>query len=443
MQFPNLLESKWGRLTTFFFLYVTEGIPLGFTATAIGAQMRRQGVPPEKIGIFIGTLYLPWAWKWLVGPIVDNVYSEKLGRRRAWIVAMQVLMVAVLMTSMPINFSAQLALFTSLVFVINMCGATQDVAIDSLACNVLEEDERGLANGLMFGGQYIGQAVGGSGVLFLSTFIGFQSTFFFVAACILTVTVFIALPMRERKTPPKDLPKERGIRAAGLQIADYGKEAVRAFFGTRAAIAGLVFALLPCGAFAMSLGLATTLQVELGLTDRDIGVLSLICTLIAAVCCVVGGVFSDFFGRRLTLGVYIVGSTIPTLYMAWAMQQAGWIWAIDPTLPDRPVPPEGLVTAFWVASMVFSVFQGLMAGARTAMYMDICTPEVAATQFTAYMAMINLVTWYTSTWQGFAIRDLGYPKTLTIDAAAAVLCITMLPFMKPVKKERKETGGEG
>jgi PAT family beta-lactamase induction signal transducer AmpG len=41
---------------------------------------------------------------------------------------------------------------------------------------------------------------------------------------------------------------------------------------------------------------------------------------------------------------------------------------------------------------------------------------VAATQFTAYMAMMNLAISYSATWQGIAIEALGYPKTLLIDA---------------------------
>ena len=41
------MGSKWGRLSTFFFLYVTEGIPLGFAATAIATEMRRQGLGPS------------------------------------------------------------------------------------------------------------------------------------------------------------------------------------------------------------------------------------------------------------------------------------------------------------------------------------------------------------------------------------------------------------
>src|SRR5262245_27126105 len=168
MRLPDPLASRYGRLTTFFFLYMTEGIPLGFTATAIATQMRRQGVGPAEIGAFVASLYLPWSLKFIVGPFVDILSTDKLGRRRMWIVGMQVLMVATLMAAMPVDFSAQLKLFTLLILIHNVFGATQDVAIDALACNTLKENERGLANGFMFAGAYIGQAVGGSAVLYLT-----------------------------------------------------------------------------------------------------------------------------------------------------------------------------------------------------------------------------------------------------------------------------------
>ena len=71
----NPLATKRGRLLTFFLLYVTEGIPLGFAATAIATQMRRNGVPPDRIGAFVASFYFPWAWKWAAGPVVDLLYS--------------------------------------------------------------------------------------------------------------------------------------------------------------------------------------------------------------------------------------------------------------------------------------------------------------------------------------------------------------------------------
>src|SRR5688572_18083932 len=98
---PNPLATKRGRLLTFFFLYVTEGIPLGFSAVAIAAQMRKGGLTPGQIGTFVASLYLPWAWKWAAGPFVDLFYSERLGHRRGWIVACQLAMTATLLAAMP------------------------------------------------------------------------------------------------------------------------------------------------------------------------------------------------------------------------------------------------------------------------------------------------------------------------------------------------------
>ena len=93
MKMPNLLATKWGRLSAFFFLYMTEGIPLGFTATAIATEMRRQGLGPAQVGAFVGSLYLPWAFKFVFGPFVDVLSSDRWGRRRMWIVIAQVMMV--------------------------------------------------------------------------------------------------------------------------------------------------------------------------------------------------------------------------------------------------------------------------------------------------------------------------------------------------------------
>jgi MFS transporter, PAT family, beta-lactamase induction signal transducer AmpG len=80
------------------------------------------------------------------------------------------------------------------------------------------------------------------------------------------------------------------------------------------------------------------------------------------------------------------------------------------------------------------VFQGLYYGVRSALFMDVTTPAVAATQFTAYMAMANLVISYTSWWQGLSIVRWGYPVTLGLDAAFGLVVLFFLPFMAPKRK---------
>ena len=114
---------------------------------------------------------------------------------------MQIGMMATLLFAMPVNFSTELGLFTAIILAHNAFGATQDVAIDAMAVNVLPEHERGTANGFMFAGASIGQAIGGSGVLFLTALMPFTSTYIFVIGSILAVTVFVVLPLKEPPTP--------------------------------------------------------------------------------------------------------------------------------------------------------------------------------------------------------------------------------------------------
>ena len=46
---PNPLATRVGRLWAFFFLYVTEGISLGFAAIAVATYMRRNGVDTNDV----------------------------------------------------------------------------------------------------------------------------------------------------------------------------------------------------------------------------------------------------------------------------------------------------------------------------------------------------------------------------------------------------------
>ncbi len=441
MRFPDLLATKRGRLTAFFMLYMTEGIPLGFTATAIATQMKRQGLNNDMIGAFVGSLYLPWAWKWLAGPFVDVISSDRFGRRRTWILAMQLMMIVTLLIAMRVDFVHQLQMFTAVIFLHNMFSATQDVAIDALAVNVLPENERGVANGFMFAGAYAGQAIGGSGVLFLTPVMGFQPTFLVVCGWIALVFLFIALPLREPAVVRAAVVGSK-MAAIGRDIATFLKDAVRAFLGSRRAFIGIFFALLPGGAYALGLSLQTSMAVEFGLNDTQVGIMTGLSSVISALFCIVGGWLSDRFGRRFTLAWTMALTIVPTLGLAYVMHRVGWVMPVTVTPGDvnRPIPPELLITTFWTTVLAYNVFQGLYYGIRTALFMDVTTPAVAATQFTAYMAMMNFAISYSSKWLGWASTKWGYPITLTADSIVGLVCLLCLPFMGARRKAREPAG---
>jgi PAT family beta-lactamase induction signal transducer AmpG len=468
------LATRGRRLASFFFLYVSEGLPYGFTTVAVATQMRRAGLGPAEIGAFVAALYLPWAFKWIVGPIVDTVTVERFGPRRFWILLTQILMAASLLAAMPVDLATQLALYTALIVLHNVFAATQDVAIDALACGVLPASERGVASGFMFGGQAVGKAIGGGGVLYLGTLMPFAATYFVVAAAILLITLLVVVPIRERLgaagsgTPATDphAPDSRALLSdpaaprkpgeipleldsgshdpaaplsgsAGDRLAAFLREAWQAFAGRRAAWLGLLLALLPMGAMGLGLTLQTTLAVELGLSNAKFGLLGMLSALTSAVGCVAGGWMSDRLGRRRMSGLFIAAMSLPTVVMALTLAANGISEvelgreSAEPGMMRRPIVPEAVLTVFWGAVLIYNLFQGLMYGATTALFMDLTTPRVAGTQFTAYMALSNLAISFSAWWQGIAIERLGFPTTLGLDAVVGILGIGLLPFLDP------------
>jgi PAT family beta-lactamase induction signal transducer AmpG len=430
MKLPNLLATSKGRLIAFFLLYVTEGIPLGFAATAVATQLRRQDVGPAEIGAFVGSFYLPWAFKWAFGPVIDVFVSQRLGPRRGWILGTQIMMAATLLSTVLLDLPQQLGLFTIILLVHNTFGAMQDVAIDALACSTLREDERGLANGMMFAGAMLGSMVGGSGVLLLSSVTGFQPTFFVVSGCILAVTVFVVLPMKEEPGPVRAASAGSPMAQAAREMRDFAVESFRSFLGSRGAFTGVLFALLPAGAMCLGLTLQSNLAVELGLDDEQVGILGIWSSLLSAGFCVAGGYLSDRWGRRGTLAVYTALMSVPVFYFMAELSRLGWVMPVAVGQANRPEVPAALVTGLWISTLGYSVFQGLQYGTRSAIMMDVTNPKVAATQFTAYMALGNLAIAYSSTWQGIAIEAWGYPNTMLIDGILGLLGIALLPYMK-------------
>lgn len=437
---PNLLASPLGRAVAFFSFYSIDGVLVGFMGTFLVMQMRAANVGMDDIGLFVAiAIYLPASWKWLFGPLVDLCYVERLGRRRGWILATEALMAITLLAAMQIDFSRQFKAFAAAMMLVNLFAALQRIAVNALACTILTEKERGTANGMMYAGAYLGQILGGSGIILLAAVVEFRFLFLVVIAAILAVMTFVAFPLREPKTPIDVGPRKSGLTAVRAEVGRYAVAAFNAFRASRAALVGLLFVLLPAGAWAMTMSLGTSLMVEFGMSRHQQSLLNSISIVVAASASLAGGFLTDRFGRRKTLALYMVGSALPVLWMAYAMHSQGWIMPIDQKAAIHPAAPLLLIVSYWVVVLLINAFQGLLYTTRSALFMDICTPAVAATQFTAYVAMVNLTIVYSSAWQGQCLTKLGYPTTLVIDALLGVVSLPLLLLMtKPLTKPATE-----
>src|SRR5690606_12351766 len=154
-----------------FSLYWAQGLPVGFMTHALPVILRAEGVSLAHIGGF-GLLMLPWSIKIFWAPWVDRYGKKSQGHYRSWIIPLQWLSVAVLIALSFLSSQALdqpvylLAFFIALLFM-NGVGATQDIATDALAVNILKNEQQHWGNTFQVIGSRLGFIVGGGAILWL------------------------------------------------------------------------------------------------------------------------------------------------------------------------------------------------------------------------------------------------------------------------------------
>jgi len=390
----------------------------------MAAYMRRQGMEVAQVGAFVGAFYLPWAFKWAWAPIVDLVKLRRFGGRKAWIVLCQTLMILTLYGVSRVDYTQSFDLLIAMVVVHNVFAATCDVAIDSLAVNALRPEERGQGNGFMFAGAYIGQGLGGGGAIFVSGMYGFDVSFLYVALLLCLVLAFVIFFVRDPDLASAVSEKSAEIwQRFRAVLGSFAGELYVGFFRSgKGPLLGVVFALMPFGSMALSGGVSTTMQVDIGMSDDQIAQLNIYSTAISGAGCVVGGWLADKLGKRRMLALYYALTTLPTLYLAVEFSGSG---AGTVSIPQ-----------YFAASLAFYLFMGMHYGTAAAVFMGLTNPVIAATQFTGFMALRNLTISYTNTWQGAAADAWGYGTLLYADAFIAALPLLLIPFLS----ERRAAG---
>ena len=135
------------RLLSVVLLSFSSGLPLGVVWLAIPAWMARAGVDIKVIGLFTLT-QAPWSFKLLWSPSMDRYPPPFLGRKRGWILVSQVtlLLLGVWLAGVSDHPEA-VWVIGALALAIAFASATQDIAMDAYAVEVLRTEEQGTAVG--------------------------------------------------------------------------------------------------------------------------------------------------------------------------------------------------------------------------------------------------------------------------------------------------------
>jgi PAT family beta-lactamase induction signal transducer AmpG len=261
---PALSESRTLRYLAFSLLYFAQGVPWGFIAVGYVVFLTDQGLDNTAIGAAIGLAYVPWSFKLLWGPLLDRV-STRWGRRRPFIVVAELFMGLTIASLLFVDPTSQLDLVGWILFAHNTAASLQDVAVDALAVDLLQEDERGRANSFMWAGKSLGVALGGGAGTVLAARMGWPALFM-VLAVVVWLVMLVPLLIRERPA---------GEVVAQTESTRFGLSTLWRSFSFPTPWLGVLVALgTPIGYALVGTVFTRTLRADLGLSEDAIGLLT-------------------------------------------------------------------------------------------------------------------------------------------------------------------------
>ena len=402
----SLVESYQSRVITLCVLYIAQGLPWAFITVTFVTFLAVEGVSAGMIAklLLVGTL--PWTFKFLWGPVIDRYQYRPMGRRRPWILFAEAGMILTLSLILFIpdpttNLNAVVGIF----LVYNLFTSLQDVSTDALAVDVLRPDEFEKVNSYMFSSKLVGGMIGGAGLGTIIGFVGIKGAIL-LQIPILLLIMMVPLMMTER---PGDIRFPWNKSDVGLWSDEQKVERnfvqilsnIRTAFSLRSAQLGVVLSLSKSLSYFLVPVLPILFVQELGWSEEGFnatkGGLLVIVLMLGYI---VGGQLGKRFGGKSII-----------IYSTLALVIISIIWGFTESMWENRM----FLVTIW---SMHTFCQGMVYINIFSLMMKVTWPEVGGTQYTAYMAMMNL-----SAVIGYALTE---PLSQRFDYSSLIICGAIL-----------------
>ncbi|WP_413291810.1 AmpG family muropeptide MFS transporter [Bdellovibrio sp. HCB185ZH] len=402
----NILKDLFSKhMLIVLFLGFASGLPLALTGGTLKTWLAREQVDISTIGYF-SWVGLSYSLKFLWSPLLDRYTLFKVGRRRSWMMATQIAIMASLLflgTLSPLN---NLSLMAIMAVLIAFFSATQDIAIDAYRREILSNQELGLGSSLNIYGYRIAMLVsGGLGIGMVGNEfwpISWGQLYFLMAAImgIGLLTTFFAPEPKLDSPPPKSL-----YQAAVEPFAEFLRRPGAAYI--------LLFVLLFKLGDALAGALLQPFYVQMGFTNADIG-------LVAKVFGTASSLVGLFFGG---IAIYYIG-----------IYRSLWVFGILQAISTAAFAVLTFTGNALVPFAAVIVFEDISTGMATAAFVAfmaaLSNKKYTATQYAILSSVATLGRTFFSGFTGDLVKHLGWANFFYACALIAIPGLLMLIGMK-------------
>lgn len=394
-------ERTWTKFPVLFSLYIAQSIPMSFFSTVIPVIMRQEKYSLEAIGL-LQLVKLPWIFKFLWAPLIDNNARTDKQLRRL-IIFSELFYAIVILSIAMFNLQTDFKLIVILMIVAFIASATQDIAVDIFAILQLKPAERSLGNSMQSAGSFIGSLFGTGVLLIAYYYFGWTNLLVLLAAFV----IFAIVPLLVYHKPQlNQLENENKQRVSLSDIYRFFAEK-----GKHKRVLILIFY------YSGIIGILTMLKpylVDLGYNVKQIGFMSgIFGTSIGALSALAGGFIVKKAGRKLSMYIFSF----------LALFTALWFWFMTKSVPSLTVIYIGI-------GMLWCTY-GLSTVAIYTSSMDIVRKGREGTDFTIQIVITHLSSLIIAVSSGKIGDLIGYNGLFSIEVLLCLFTIGILFYSLP------------
>jgi len=405
---PSAALPPWRRLVAVGAEGVASGTPLMVGSKLLQGWLAASGVPLALIGL-IPLAELPYTLKLFWAPLLDRWPIPWPDRRRGWILAMQLLLVAVIAAMgllQPSKNPASLTAIGLAALLLAVCSATQDIVIDAYRTDLLPEPERGPgAAAATLGYRAAMLAVGAGGFLLAGRF-GWPVAFLGSAGLVAAMIPFTL-------TAPKLRPVVHQVTSLKQAVLGPAREFLHRA-GPNRSWQLLLLVLLYRWPDGLLSAMAIPFLKLRGFSETDIGIVQGGWAIAATMAgTVIGGALFAWLGMNRSLWLFAAIGALGNLSY-WSLARFGGGFS-------------GLIAAVSLEN----ISGGMVGAVFVALLMSLCNPRFSATQYALLSGVYAMSRSLLSAPAGVLAERVGWPGFFLFTVAASLPAFLLLVRLAP------------
>jgi PAT family beta-lactamase induction signal transducer AmpG len=382
-----------------------SGLPLGLVWVAIPDWMRDIGVDIRVVGLFT-LAQAPWTFKVLWAPLMDRYVPPFWGRRRGWMAVTQValLVLGVMMAGVGHRPEA-IWVVGALAMAIALAAASQDIAIDAYAVEVLRKDEQSAAAGLRAAMYRAAYSVAGAAAISVAARLGWPTV------NLLLALMYVPMLVIAWKSPEPDVqaPPPPTLSEAVWQP-------FLSFLTRPRALEILAFVVLYKLSDQLTQSLTRPFLIDMGYSADQRGAFLGLLTLIMTFG---GAIFGSWITALAGLG--------HSLWVFGFLQLFSNLGYYVLSILDQPSAP-----VLYVAAGFELLASGMGTGAFSVLLLRLTEKRFSATQYALFSSLFALPRVAAGPITGFAVSAVGWPSFFLSTLVVGVPGLLMLQRFVPL-----------